>query len=296
MKQKCRDLEPLLTPYVDGEATTDQCAEVEAHLHACPTCRDCADALSHVRQLLHDCRHELQDHAPAHLKARIAEISTARLAESAGASASSSASSSSTAGFARDVERVAPHAAPRVALLGWRRYAAPLAMAATFLILVAAGIFSYSAFSQRGTAFASQLASDHMRCMRLVADKPPADPVAQAAAWKQSRGWAVTLPASSSTDDMQFLMLRRCISPDGSVAHALYRHRGQIVSLFIAREGGRRQPMLEIMGQQTCMWTQGSYSYAVIGAESPEEMARLVAWFRRRVDGSIETNPGSVQE
>jgi anti-sigma factor RsiW len=165
----------------------------------------------------------------------------------------------------------------------WRRYAAPLAMAAMFLVLVAAGIFSYSAFSQRGTAFASQLATDHLRCMRLVSGQPPGDAAAQAVAWERARGWAVTLPASSSTDDMQFVALRRCISPDGSVAHALYRHRGQLVSLFIGRQGGRRSQVLEVMGQQACVWTQGSYSYAVIGAESPEEMARLVAWFRRRV-------------
>lgn len=261
MKQKCRDLEPLLTPYVDGEATTDQCAEVEAHLHACPTCRDCADALTHVRQLLHDCRDELQERAPAHLKARIVELSAT---QAVGAGAWTPAT--------RAPERAA-----------WRRYVAPLSMAAMFLILVAAGVFSYSVFSQRGTAFASQLATDHLRCMRLVSGQPPGDAAAQAAAWERSRGWAVTLPASSSTDDMQFVALRRCISPDGSVAHALYRHQGQLVSLFIAREGGRRQQVIEVMGQQACVWTQGSYSYAVIGAESPEEMARLVAWFRRRV-------------
>lgn len=263
MKQKCRDLEPLLTPYVDGEATTDQCAEVETHLHACPTCRDCADALVHVRQLLHDCRDELQERAPAHLKARIVELSsTTRIAE------------------ARAAEPPAPRRAERA---GWRRYAAPLSMAAMFLILVAAGIFSYSAFSQRGTAFASQLAADHLRCMRLVSGQPAGDAAAQAAAWERSRGWAVTLPASSSADDMQFVQLRRCISPDGSVAHALYRHQGQVVSLFIARQGGRREQILQVMGQQACMWTQGNYSYAIVGAQSPEEMARLVAWFRRRV-------------
>jgi anti-sigma factor (TIGR02949 family) len=250
MKQSCRDLEPLLTPYVDGEATTDQCAAVESHLLACPTCRDCADALVHVRQILHDCRSELREQAPPQLRARIAQLTA----------------------VARPPERAA-----------WRRYAAPLSMAAMFLLLVAAGIFSYSAFSQRGTAFASQLAADHMRCMRLVSGQPPGDPAAQAAAWERSRGWTVPLPASSSSDDMQFVALRRCISADGSVAHALYRHQGQLVSLFIARQGGRREQVLQVMGQQACMWTQGRYSYAVIGAESPEEMARLVAWFRRRV-------------
>jgi anti-sigma factor RsiW len=35
----CRDVDPLFTPYVDGEATAGERAIVEAHLRACPKCR-----------------------------------------------------------------------------------------------------------------------------------------------------------------------------------------------------------------------------------------------------------------
>ena len=35
----CREIDPLFAPYIDGEATADQRAIVDAHLVACPKCR-----------------------------------------------------------------------------------------------------------------------------------------------------------------------------------------------------------------------------------------------------------------
>lgn len=35
----CREVDPLFTPYVDGEATAAERAIVDAHLRACPKCR-----------------------------------------------------------------------------------------------------------------------------------------------------------------------------------------------------------------------------------------------------------------
>jgi anti-sigma factor RsiW len=271
MKQSCRDLEPLLTPYVDGEATADQCAAVEAHLTACRTCRDCADALGHVRQLVHDCREQLLDHAPSDLREKCA-----RLARTVGAAQDGARTDGPF--MSTGVASAPPVSQPPF----WQRWAAPLSVAAT-LVLAVIGIFVYSLIGPRGTAFASQLAADHVRCTRIYGAQTPADPVVQAAAWQRARGWTVTLPASSRPDGMEFVLLRRCINADGSVAHALYRHQGRVVSLFIAQKGGQRPEVLEIMGQQTCLWNQGEYSYAVVADESPEEMARLVAWFRRRI-------------
>src|SRR5256885_2156671 len=40
----CREVDSLVTPYVDGVATADQRAMVDAHLAACPPCRQRAEA------------------------------------------------------------------------------------------------------------------------------------------------------------------------------------------------------------------------------------------------------------
>ena len=72
-----------------------------------------------------------------------------------------------------------------------------------------------------------------------------------------------------------------------SVAHALYRHGGRLVSLFIFP--GRRQPRranLEIMGQRELIWSQGGRSYAVVGRRrrrADRFVDALKAFFSRKL-------------
>jgi hypothetical protein len=49
----CHMLDPLLTPFIDGECTTEERAIVTAHLRECAECRQCLEAESTARQLLH---------------------------------------------------------------------------------------------------------------------------------------------------------------------------------------------------------------------------------------------------
>src|SRR5688572_9561979 len=46
----CREIDPLFAPYIDGEATADQRAIVDAHLKACPKCRHQTALQSVVRE------------------------------------------------------------------------------------------------------------------------------------------------------------------------------------------------------------------------------------------------------
>src|SRR5690606_38989604 len=50
--KNCRDLEPLMTPYVDGEAAPRECAEIAAHLDACPHCREQVQAQRATREVI----------------------------------------------------------------------------------------------------------------------------------------------------------------------------------------------------------------------------------------------------
>src|SRR5262249_28235128 len=148
---KCEDLEPLLTPYVDGEATAEQRAAIEAHFAGCPSCREYADAEAHARELLRACRDRLVTPAPVRLHQKCADL--VRQEQSAAQSAPQAA---------------APPALPRALTvpsagrraLPWLRWA-PVSLLAT-AALVVIGIFAYSAY--RGTALAAQLAADHIYC------------------------------------------------------------------------------------------------------------------------------------
>ena len=64
----CREVDPLFTPYIDGEATAAERAIVDAHLRACPKCRHQTALQAAARESV---RSKLcPPRAPEHLRAR----------------------------------------------------------------------------------------------------------------------------------------------------------------------------------------------------------------------------------
>ena len=84
---------------------------------------------------------------------------------------------------------------------------------------------------------------------------------------------------------MQFIALRRCMHGDRQeLAHALHRHKGRIVSLFIfPDDDGRRRANLEIMGQRELIRSQGGRSYAVVADGDAADVDALKAFFARKL-------------
>jgi anti-sigma factor RsiW len=289
----CKDLESLVTPYVDGEVTPAQCAAIEAHLSECPECRKCAEAESGARAVVRRCRDTLRAPAPASLHAKCRKLAAdhvqhghvqqghpqhghavhgqEQVAASQGLPFVSSPLPSS-----HSAQLPAPRA-------DWRWWA-PVSLAAT-LMLAVAGVLVFGLVSGRGTALAAQLAEDHLRCLRAVSRRPPADSLQLAERWQKNRGWFVKVPSSSQKDDMELIALRRCFHGDGhELAHALYRHKGRIVSLFIFQDDdSRRRTNLEIMGQREVIWSQGGRSYAVVADGDAADVYALKEFFSRKL-------------
>jgi anti-sigma factor RsiW len=71
---KCRELEPLLASYVDGEAPTDARAWVDAHLERCPPCRTRVEGERAAREVLTTRGRRLRPCASEHLRARCAWV------------------------------------------------------------------------------------------------------------------------------------------------------------------------------------------------------------------------------
>jgi anti-sigma factor RsiW len=285
----CKDLESLVTPYVDGEVTPQQCAAIEAHLSECPDCRKCAEAESGARAVVRRCRDSLRAPAPASLHAKCRKLA----AEHAGPDHHEQHHGQEQVAASQGLPS---HAGPPFASSGlpspgvivaprsdWRWWA-PVSMAAT-LMLAIAGVLVFGLVSGRGTALAAQLAEDHLRCLRAVSRRAPADSVQMSERWQKNRGWFVKVPASSPGDDMEFIALRRCFHGDRQeLAHALYRHRGRIVSLFIfPDDDSRRHANLEIMGQRELIWSQGGRSYAIVADGAAADVYALKAFFSRKL-------------
>src|SRR5262245_43507728 len=105
----CSSIDPLITPYVDGQLADGERDVVEQHLRKCPPCHSRASAEMAIQHLL--TRHKTALHvecAPDALRARCGSLS-------------------------RSEGSVAPQTAP---VFSWRTRLAPLALAATLVLIV----------------------------------------------------------------------------------------------------------------------------------------------------------------
>ena len=123
----CQSIDPLVTPYVDGELDSANRERLEHHLRACPPCYSRVQAERAVRNLLQQRQPLFRGEcAPAVLRARCAAYRP--VASLSGATATA-----------------------------WRRRAAPFAAAAA-LVLVVGGAFLYQATARSSRVLAAELA------------------------------------------------------------------------------------------------------------------------------------------
>src|SRR4051794_34166488 len=84
--RSCDALDPLVTPYVDGELRDEDRRAVEAHLRACPPCHSRVAAERAVHELICDRKTELNAvHAPEPLRAACAELARSKASRDDGA-------------------------------------------------------------------------------------------------------------------------------------------------------------------------------------------------------------------
>jgi anti-sigma factor RsiW len=265
----CRELEPALTPYVDGESSPPERAAVDAHLNRCPPCRDRVAGERAVRDALHARRDRLRPAASDLLRARCA------------AHARSTAASPAVSRRPR-FWRVRGIPPSRLV---------PLSLAATLLLAVA-GIFLFGVNEE---AIAAQLTLDHMKCFDVIGEEGTQDPKAAEAKWLAERGWSIGVAPSSTEHGLQLVGIRRCLSTDGTAAHCMYRWRDEDLSVYILPHAldsvGTAEQAIEKLGHRAIMWTSGGRTYVVLvrarlrqgsGGQGRHEGLDAVAGYIRR--------------
>jgi anti-sigma factor RsiW len=257
---ECRDIEPLFAPYVDGEAQPAESAAVEAHLRSCPQCRhQVADERS-IHEAFDRCRASFRECAPSELQRRCA---AQRIVIGPGASASTP---------------VAPAERGFV-----RRTWVPLSMAATLLLAVA-GVFMYGLRDSAG-ALAAQLAVDHVKCFEF-APHPDLLPDARTVGreWAAVRGWSIKVPETTSSEALELLGARRCLSTLGATAHLMYKWHGHPLSVYVlnthAANVGSDPRIIERLGQEAIIWSKGDRTYAVVAKGRPSEIEQIARYVR----------------
>jgi anti-sigma factor RsiW len=250
MNPSCREIEPLLTPYVDQEATAAQRSLVAEHLQGCSTCRARAEAETRGRSVLRATSSTLREEAPARL-----------------------------------VARCRPPA--RVAAAGWLQWrlvpsTRGLAMAAAALLIVTSVLFTFGGSSR---VLAAGLALDHLKCFALFErSSAQTDAAALSRQLHVDYGWRLTVPTSSPTLKLQLVGGRRCFSTDGRVAHILYRHDGRPLSLFVMPNVMRGAAEVGVIGHQAIVWSRHGMTYAVVARERREDLERIAAYMKDLVE------------
>lgn len=248
---KCRDLDPLFAPYVDGAVDPSERASVEAHLAKCPPCRDRVAEQRTVRAVLAARRPALRACAPGDLHARCAAHAGAAKVRT----------------FMQGS-----------ALRKW----APLSVAAT-LVLAVAGVFLFSP-NNKVEALATQLTLDHLTCFQFAPERlQHSDAPAAERDWLVKQHWPIHVPASSSADDLELLGVRRCGMSSGRVAHILYKWRGKPLSVFVVPRTVRSAPLQEEIdkfGHEAIIWSERDRTYVILARARPAELAPVVGYVR----------------
>jgi len=260
----CSRIDPLVTPFVDGELPQDEQQTLTQHITACPSCRGKVMAEQAIRSVIRTRRSELSGPpAPADLKARCARL------QSSPVPAAPSVKAEPT-----NIRSFRPSA--------WRARLAPFAVAAT--ILLVAGAFIYQATRGSSRVLAAELTMDHEKCFRLnrllgTQHSPERVEAEMASGFD----WNVHLPDDSGQGELNLVGSRPCLSGEGKVAHIMYTHNGQPVSLFMLPSETRASELVQVFGHKARIWSEGGRTFVLVSRESAPEMERMAALVRTTI-------------
>ncbi len=241
----CHRIDTLVTPYVDGDVTAADRDMVDAHLRVCRLCQGRVRTEQAVRELMRARRAALeQGSAPRSLRANCAALGP------------------------QSTTSPAP---------GWRARLAPLALAAS-LVLVVGGAFLYVLTEQSTTIMAAELTANHLKCFRLTASDARREPSVVESSMASSFGWELRLPQHPEQMGLELVDARPCIYGEGRAAHLMFRHHGAPMSIFMLPRSVRSEDRLQVLGHQASVWSVGNRTFVLITQEPADEVERMTAF------------------
>ena len=259
----CKTIDPFVTPYVDGQISEADRRAVDEHLRVCPPCDSRVHAERAVRDLLHTRKPALTSPcAPDALHARCAAF--ARRAPDARLHSDDRLKPRPWT-TARDVSRP----------ITWRSRLAPLALAASLVLIVGAA-FLYQLTASSSRVLAAELAADHVKCFALNGVLRTHDePAAVESSMLSGFGWQMRLPLAAN--ELELVGARPCLYGEGKIAHIMYRHRGEPMSLFMLPKAIRRQELVQVLGHKAAIWCVGDRTFVLVTREPRSEVDRLTS-------------------
>jgi anti-sigma factor RsiW len=151
------------------------------------------------------------------------------------------------------------------------------------LIVIVGGAFVYQATVMSPRVMAAQLVADHAKCFAGVApgDHEVASVVERSLA--STFDWQVHLPDASSGSRLELVGERTCFYGEGRVAHIMYRHQGQPVSLFMLPKSARAQELVEVLGHEAAIWCANNRTFVLVAREPRREVERMASFVQSEI-------------
>jgi anti-sigma factor RsiW len=268
----CHSLDPFVTPFVDGELAVEERRAVEDHLRVCPPCHSRVAAERAVHDLLRARKTTLcKAEAPDALHARCAAFALRK----------------ATAAHAERPEPKNQNPQPRTLNPERRtlnpdrltRRFVPAALAASLSIVVG-GAFVYQATDKSARVLAAELVADHAKCFATTARGAHALPAVVEQSMAASFDWRMHLPENPSRAGLELVGARPCLYGEGRVAHIMYRHQGNPVSLFMLPDSARAQELVEVFGHEAAIWCAGNRTFVLVAREPRQEVEQIASFVR----------------
>jgi anti-sigma factor RsiW len=259
----CHIIDPLVTPFVDGELPETDRRLVEEHLRVCPPCQSRVVAERAVHTIIRARAESLRAPAPEPLRARCRELASRPLDS---ASAAPPRARAPWDGFI-----------PRG---GWASRVAPVALAAS-LTLIVGGAFLIQATRHSEVVLAAELTADHVKCLAINRVLGTHDePAAVESSMMSGFNWPMRLPENPEREGMELVGSRPCLYGDGKIAHIMYRHEGNPVSLFMLPETSRAEQLVRVLGHEAAIWCVGNRTFVLLAREPRREVERLAGYVK----------------
>jgi anti-sigma factor RsiW len=257
---KCSSIDPLVTPYVDGELPAADAQAIDDHLRACAPCRARVLVERAVRDVLQARKPALREQG-----APVALRDTCRKLARQGA----------------DILEPGvggPRRSAGGAKAGWRARLAPLALAASLVLLVG-GAFLYRMTETSTRLMVAELTADHMKCFMMNAVlRTSHSPAVVESSLASGFAWQAHLPERPEDAGLELVGTRPCLYGEGKIAHIMYKHNGTPVSLFMLPRDHRAEQSLGVLGHEASIWSEGNRTFVLIARESRGEVQRLTSF------------------
>jgi hypothetical protein len=93
-----------------------------------------------------------------------------------------------------------------------------------------------------------------------------------------SFGWNMRLPLGPEREGLELVGSRPCLYGEGRIAHIMYRHNGQPLSLFMLPRTERPEQFIETLGHECAIWSSADRTFVLVSRENRADVERLAEY------------------